>query len=233
MRRCWPSSGRPAGTLRGGEADPLPCHAHRTRADGQIAAHRSGHAEAQRALRAGGDAAADSPQLGVAVQVLPGGGLGKALVQQPLGLEVKPLDLGGGGVEPGRQITGPAGHVPAGLPEDGQHLLIDFVQCFFREGARFPTTEDVTLPAGALYADVHAMALEPGKQGNVAAGAVTIMAAMPVGIKACTNPEAFSGGDDEEDDSSLRRRLLDSYLRLPNGANAAYYDQTAVGLANR
>lgn len=51
---------------------------------------------------------------------------------------------------------------------------------------------------------------------------------MPVGIKACTNPEAFSGGDDEEDDSSLRRRLLDSYLRLPNGANAAYYEQTAL-----
>ena len=72
------------------------------------------------------------------------------------------------------------------------------------------------------------VALEPGKQGNVAAGSVTIMAAMPVGIKACTNPEAFSGGDDEEDDSSLRRRLLDSYLRLPNGANAAYYEQTAL-----
>ena len=64
--------------------------------------------------------------------------------------------------------------------------------------------------------------------GALTIGAVTIMAAMPVGIKACTNPEAFSGGDDEEDDSSLRRRLLDSYLRLPNGANAAYYEQTAL-----
>ena len=100
--------------------------------------------------------------------------------------------------------------------------------CMTGEGVRFTTTEDVTLPSGALYADAPAMALEPGRQGNVAAGTVTIMAAMPVGIKACTNPEAFSGGDDEEDDSSLRRRLLDSYLRLPNGANAAYYEQTAL-----
>ena len=100
--------------------------------------------------------------------------------------------------------------------------------CMTGEGVRFSTTEDVVLPSGALYADAPAMALEPGKQGNVAAGSVTIMAAMPVGIKACTNPEAFSGGDDEEDDSSLRRRLLDSYLRLPNGANAAYYEQTAL-----
>ena len=34
---------------------------------------------------------------------------------------------------------------------------------------------------------------------------------MPVGIRACTNPEAFSGGDDAESDEALRRRLLDSY----------------------
>lgn len=72
------------------------------------------------------------------------------------------------------------------------------------------------------------MALEPGKAGNVAANTVTIMAAMPVGIKACTNPEAFSGGDDAESDEALRQRLLDSYRRLPNGANAAYYEQTAL-----
>ena len=55
---------------------------------------------------------------------------------------------------------------------------------------------------------VPAAALEPGRQGNTAAGTITIMAAMPVGIKACTNPEAFSGGDDEEDDSSLRRHTV-------------------------
>ena len=100
--------------------------------------------------------------------------------------------------------------------------------CMTGTGVRFATTEDVVLRAGELYVDAPAMALEPGKEGNVAPETVTIMAAMPVGIKACTNPEAFSGGDDEEDDSSLRRRLLDSYLRLPNGANAAYYEQTAL-----
>ena len=81
---------------------------------------------------------------------------------------------------------------------------------------------------GELYVDVPALAVEPGQAGNVAAGAVTIMAAMPVGIRACTNPEAFSGGDDLESDDALRRRLLDTYLRLPNGANAAYYEQSAM-----
>lgn len=100
--------------------------------------------------------------------------------------------------------------------------------CMTGTGIRFATTDGVVLKAGQLYADAPAVALEPGKQGNTAAGTVTIMAAMPVGIRACTNPDAFSGGDDEEDDEALRKRLLDSYLRLPNGANAAYYEQTAL-----
>ncbi|MBD5161481.1 MAG: phage tail protein [Oscillibacter sp.] len=100
--------------------------------------------------------------------------------------------------------------------------------CMTRDGIRFVTTDDIVLRAGTLYADAPALALEPGKTGNVAANSVTIMAAMPVGVKACTNPEAFSGGDDAESDEALRHRLLDSYRRLPNGANAAYYEQTAL-----
>ena len=100
--------------------------------------------------------------------------------------------------------------------------------CMTGDGIRFATTDDVVLRAGQLYADAPAAALEPGKRGNAAAGTVTIMAAMPVGIQACTNPAAFSGGDDAESDDALRERLLDSYRRLPNGANAAYYEQTAL-----
>lgn len=100
--------------------------------------------------------------------------------------------------------------------------------CMTEAGVRFATTDNAVLRAGELYVDVPAAALEPGKAGNAAAGSVTIMAAMPVGVKACTNPEAFSGGDDAESDEELRRRLLDSYRRLPNGANAAYYEQTAL-----
>ena len=100
--------------------------------------------------------------------------------------------------------------------------------CMTKDGVRFATTDDAVLKAGTLYIDVPAMALDPGRQGNAAANTVTIMAAMPAGIKACTNPEAFSGGEDEESDEALRRRLLDSYRRLPNGANAAYYEQVAL-----
>ena len=111
----------------------------------------------------------------------------------------------------------------------GSDLAIDAgTVCMTADGVRFQTTEDAVLSKGLVYVDVPAEAVEPGKAGNAAANTVTIMAAMPVGVRACTNPEAFSGGDDEEGDEALRLRLLDSYRRLPNGANAAYYEQTAL-----
>ena len=100
--------------------------------------------------------------------------------------------------------------------------------CMTAEGVRFLTLEDAVLPGSRLYVDVPASAVEPGRAGNAAANTITIMAAMPAGIRACTNPEAFTGGEDQEDDTSLRERLLDSYRRLPNGANAAYYEHTAL-----
>lgn len=55
-----------------------------------------------------------------------------------------------------------------------------------------------------------------------------MLTACPVGVTACSNPEAFSGGSDPEEDESLRARILESYQRLPNGANAAYYQQVAM-----
>lgn len=100
--------------------------------------------------------------------------------------------------------------------------------CMTAGGVRFATMAPAVLEAGQLFVDVPAQAVEPGKAGNAAAGTVTVMAAMPVGIKACTNPLPFSGGDDAESDEALRKRVLDSYRRLPNGANAAYYEQTAL-----
>ena len=52
-----------------------------------------------------------------------------------------------------------------------------------------------------------------------------------MGVTACTNPAAFTGGSDAESDESLRARILESYQRLPNGANAAYYQQVAMSHA--
>lgn len=93
---------------------------------------------------------------------------------------------------------------------------------------RFETTKAVVLAAGSTYADAPARALEPGAAGNTAAGTILTMAVAPAGVEACTNPEAFSGGADQEDDESLRARVLETYRRLANGANAAFYEQKAL-----
>ena len=93
---------------------------------------------------------------------------------------------------------------------------------------RFETTREAVLPAGALTADVPAQALEPGEAGNVSAQTIVSMAVAPVGIASCTNPQAFSGGTDGESDEELRERILDTFRRLPNGSNAAFYEQGAL-----
>ena len=95
---------------------------------------------------------------------------------------------------------------------------------------RFETTEAVTLTAGSLYADVPARAAQAGSAGNTGANTVTVLTAAPVGVARCTNPTAFTGGTDEEDDEALRARILATYRRLPNGANAAYYETEALSI---
>ena len=100
--------------------------------------------------------------------------------------------------------------------------------CMTAEGVRFETTEDAAIAVGSQWADVPAQAAEAGAGGNVIAGTVTLLSAMPVGVVQCANPVAFSGGCDAESDEALRGRVLASYQRLPNGANAAYYEQEAM-----
>lgn len=93
---------------------------------------------------------------------------------------------------------------------------------------RFETTEEGVLAANELTADVPVRALEAGAAGNVSAGAVLSMAVAPMGIASCTNPQAFAGGADGEEDEVLRGRVLDTFKRLPNGANAAFYEREAL-----
>jgi len=93
---------------------------------------------------------------------------------------------------------------------------------------RFATTRDGVLEAGKSHVDIPVQAVEPGTAGNVIAGSVRVLSAAPVGITGCTNPQAMSGGADAEGDEQLRKRILDSFLRLPNGANSAFYEQGAL-----
>ena len=100
--------------------------------------------------------------------------------------------------------------------------------CMTRSGERFETRADAVLKAGERSVDVPAQAVEAGAGGNVGAGRVGLMSPCPAGIESCTNPAAFTGGREREDDGSLRARILSSYRRLPNGANAAFYEEAAL-----
>ena len=95
---------------------------------------------------------------------------------------------------------------------------------------RFETEEDGVLPAGADHADLSVQAVEAGQAGNVAPGSIRTLSAPPAGITDCTNPGGTTGGADEESDDSLRARILDSFARMPNGANAAYYERQAMSI---
>ena len=96
---------------------------------------------------------------------------------------------------------------------------------------RFETAHTAILRAGDLWVEVSAQALEPGIQGNVASGAVRSMAVAPMGVSSCTNPAPFVGGAEEEDDDKLRTRILETFRRMPNGTNAAYYEREALSFS--
>ena len=93
---------------------------------------------------------------------------------------------------------------------------------------RFETTQAAVLPAGYTQVDVPAQALSAGSAGNVSAEPIVSMAVAPVGIQSCSNPAPFLGGSDGESDQELRERIMDTFQRLPNGANAAFYEQGAL-----
>lgn len=116
----------------------------------------------------------------------------------------------------------------AGEAWESQREIPEGTVCMTAGLIRFETTQAGVLSPGELTADVPVRALEAGTAGNVAAGAIVSMAVAPMGISSCTNPEPCAGGADGEGDEQLRERILDTFRRLPNGANAAFYEQEAL-----
>lgn len=100
--------------------------------------------------------------------------------------------------------------------------------CMTAAGLRFVTVEKGSIPVGETFGDAAAEAVEAGLSGNTAADTILFLAVPPVGVTACGNPEGFTGGEDAESDEELRGRVLATYQRLANGANSAFYQQTAM-----
>ena len=100
--------------------------------------------------------------------------------------------------------------------------------CVSMGGTSFVTTADGEIQAGNTYCEVPAQAELPGVSGNVSAGSIIYMSHAPTGVTQCMNPAAFVGGEDAESDESLRSRIVSSYKRLPNGTNAAFYENQVI-----
>lgn len=93
---------------------------------------------------------------------------------------------------------------------------------------RFVCTEDCVLTSGHLATNVPVEALVIGKAGNLAELTMTVLVTPIPGIVRVTNEFALEGGTDVESDDSLRKRLLESYIDIPNGTNKAFYIKSAM-----
>ena len=102
--------------------------------------------------------------------------------------------------------------------------------CMNAAGQRFITLQPGRIPAGQRSAEIPAKAVTAGEAGNVDARTIVYMQQAPIGVSSCVNEERFYNGRDREDDETLRKRLLDNYKALPNGGNAAFYEQTALSV---
>lgn len=77
------------------------------------------------------------------------------------------------------------------------------------------------LAAAVTSVDVPVRAINPGKQGNVVAGAITLLQSSISGVDAVTNAIAVATGADQETDAQLRRRFLLFIASLARSTNAA------------
>lgn len=152
-------------------------------------------------------------------QVFPQTAEGEYLDQhaQLRGLERKPAVAAKGVV---RFIAGEVSNADREIPQGTVCMTAGLI--------RFETTAPAVIPAGGQTAEAPVRALEPGTPGNVSAGTIVSMAVAPIGVSSCVNPSPCIEGADGEADEELRVRVLETFKRLPNGANSAFYQQGAL-----
>ena len=102
--------------------------------------------------------------------------------------------------------------------------------CTYAGLLRFTTDSDALLATNADSVTVSVTAAEAGADSNARAGTVSIIVTPVTGIGAVNNESAFENGADCESDDALRRRVIDSYVNIVSGANAAYYRSIAMSV---
>lgn len=102
--------------------------------------------------------------------------------------------------------------------------------CTYMDMRRFRTDSAVLLAENAQSVTADASAVEAGAASNARAGTVNIIATPITGVGGVSNEAEFVNGADRESDEELRSRVIDSYVNIVNGANAAYYRSLALSV---
>ncbi|MBM4290085.1 MAG: hypothetical protein FJ138_00425 [Deltaproteobacteria bacterium] len=95
----------------------------------------------------------------------------------------------------------------------------------------FQTLAPLVIGAGVTAIDATVEALDAGRAGNIAAGALDTLDSAPPYVIAVTNPSAFGGGLDEEGDEALKRRAQ-LYLQSLARSQPAALRYLALALAS-
>ena len=96
------------------------------------------------------------------------------------------------------------------------------------------TSGAYVIPVGTVSIVVPVQAVNPGSQGNVAAGAIDGLQAAVVGVDSVTNAVAFSNGVDQETDAQLKARFpayINSLSKATLGAIIYAATSVQVGLS--
>ena len=83
-------------------------------------------------------------------------------------------------------------------------------------GRTYVTLVDAAIAAGATSVTVDVEAVQPGPDGNVNAGTVTVMPTPPPGVSGVTNALPIAGGRPAEPDDQLRERAKHALERAGN-----------------
>ncbi|MBQ3417422.1 MAG: baseplate J/gp47 family protein [Ruminococcus sp.] len=99
-----------------------------------------------------------------------------------------------------------------------------------RTAKRFVTDEAAVIRVGEEYVLTHVTAVEAGASSNARGGNISVLVTPVAGVTNVYNGSVFVNGCDEESDEMLRERIIESYVNISNGTNAAYYKALAMSV---
>ena len=100
--------------------------------------------------------------------------------------------------------------------------------CTYTDMRRFTTDSDVVLAENESRVLAAITAVEPGAAYNARGGTISIIVTPVPGVGRVYSGSVIVNGADKESDEALRARVLDSYVNIVSGGNAAYYKSIAL-----